>query len=238
MVDPGDAGPVFEYLDGERRRLSHILITHHHADHTGGLARLKQEYEPMVYGPAGIAGVERVLTEGDELGVFDTHFRVLEVPGHTLDHIAYFSEEGSKEASALEEARIEDEDDTRRPLLFCGDTLFAAGCGRLFEGTPAMMFDSLAKLAALPAATAVYCTHEYTLANLKFAAAAAAKAAGAGSADENDDLQQRIIRDKGSRAAGRPTLPSTIGLERATNPFLRCDTVEDFAALRKWKDEF
>lgn len=231
VVDPGDAAPVIEFLDANRMQLNDILITHHHMDHTGGLRELIGKYRPRVYGPAGIAGIEHVLAEGDRLEVFGVDFRVFEVPGHTLDHIAYFHD-GNRH-------------DT--PILFCGDTLFAAGCGRLFEGTPAQMLASLRKFMVLPPRTAVHCTHEYTMANLSFAAAAD---------PANADLRSRISVEQGKRDNGRPTLPSTIGLELETNPFLRCgqpelaasagrrlgrsaaDETEVFATIRKWKDQF
>ncbi len=231
VVDPGDAAPVIAFLDAGGLRLADILITHHHMDHTGGLRELIGRYRPRVFGPAGIAGIDRTLAEGDLIEVFGVDFRVLEVPGHTLDHIAYFHD-GSRH-------------DT--PILFCGDTLFAAGCGRLFEGAPAQMLDSLRKLMALPPQTAVYCAHEYTLANLRFAAAAEPR---------NSALRSRMTDARGKRDSGRPTLPSTIELELATNPFLRCgrpelaasarrrlgrpatDEVEVFAAIRQWKDQF
>ncbi|MGI9251853.1 MAG: hydroxyacylglutathione hydrolase [Pseudohongiellaceae bacterium] len=242
VVDPGDPAPVLDYLQANGRRLVSILVTHHHQDHVGGLGRLIEEYQPVVYGPDGIAGVSEVLREGDEVTVFGIRFRVLEVPGHTLDHIAYFSADGNAEDGS---SKAEKKD--AQPILFCGDTLFAAGCGRLFEGTPEVMFASLGKLAALPPTSKVYCTHEYTLANLKFAAAAEAG---------NKALKQRIDRETARRADGQPTLPSNIALELATNPFLRCDRdeirhtiqartgqqpgqdAEVFAALRHWKDEF
>ena len=231
VVDPGDAEPVLEYLAAHQLTLSHILITHHHPDHTGGLKQLIQESNPIVFGPepSNIKGVSNYLHEGDGFELFDREFEILEVPGHTLDHIAYFS------------------DDESHPLVFCGDTLFAAGCGRLFEGTPEMMLHSLDKLRKLKADTAVYCTHEYTMANLKFAIAADG---------DNNDLLQRAILEQAKREADKPTLPSTISLELATNPFLRCDSdgvikrvatqqgvtseneAEVFAALRQWKDNF
>ncbi|MYC59415.1 MAG: hydroxyacylglutathione hydrolase [Gammaproteobacteria bacterium] len=231
VVDPGDPAPVIEFLNANSLHLSDILITHHHMDHTGGLGELIGKYAPRVFGPPGIPGIGKVLAEGDRLEVFGVDFRVFEVPGHTLDHIAYFHA-GSKH-------------DT--PILFCGDTLFAAGCGRLFEGTPAQMLDSLRKLMVLPPETAVHCTHEYTMANLSFAAAAD---------PANSELQSRIRNEQGKRDIGKPTLPSTIGLELATNPFLRCglpdlaasagrrlgrpptDETEVFATIRKWKDQF
>ena len=231
VVDPGDAGPVIDYLSGNELELSHILITHHHADHTGGLLKLKAAYDPLVYGPepSGIAGISTFLHEGDSIELFGQTFNILEVPGHTLDHIAYACQQADP------------------ALLFCGDTLFAAGCGRLFEGTPGMMVESLSKLSSLDPATLVYCTHEYTMANLKFASAADGT---------NAELQRRISREEQKRQQDLPTLPSTIELELATNPFLRCsdedlvaninqetgaelqDPVEVFAALRSWKDRF
>ncbi|MDP5071268.1 MAG: hydroxyacylglutathione hydrolase [Congregibacter sp.] len=230
VVDPGDAVPVEQALKKYRFKLSGILITHHHFDHVGGLKALKQQHDCPVYGPANpaIEGIDQVLAAGDELSVGDYNFDIIAVPGHTLDHIAYY-QSGSN------------------PVVFCGDTLFAGGCGRIFEGDPPMMYASLGKLAALPADTAVYCAHEYTLANLAFARAAD---------PDNRELQQREADAQALRAAGRPTVPSTIGLERATNPFLRSasealragliaagrgtgrDSVEAFAELRAWKDKF
>ena len=231
VVDPGDPAPVIDFLGANNLRLSDILITHHHMDHTGGLRELIGEYRPRVFGPPGIAGIDKPLAEGDQLEVFDVDFRVYEVPGHTLDHIAYFHDGGRHDT----------------PILFCGDTLFAGGCGRLFEGTPKQMLASLRKFMVLPPATAVHCTHEYTLANLDFAAAAD---------PANPELRSRIASERGKRDIGRPTLPSTIGLELATNPFLRCgqpdladsagrrlgrpatDETEVFATIREWKDQF
>ena len=231
VVDPGDPAPVLEFAESHKLNLTHILVTHHHPDHTGGLARLTEKYKPTIFGPrpSNIKGITNFVAEGDDIQLFGARFSVLEVPGHTLDHIAYFS------------------DDTAPPTLFCGDTLFAAGCGRLFEGSPAMMFESLAKLTALASNTAVYCTHEYTMANLKFAAAADA---------HNPALKSRAVAEQAKRNQAQPTLPSSIGLELATNPFLRCDndqiikqlksqsstaldsSVDVFAALRAWKDNF
>ncbi len=231
VVDPGDAEPVMRYLAENDLTLSHIFITHHHPDHTGGLSKLISEFNPVVFGPepSNIKGISNFLHEGDSFQLFGRTFEIFEVPGHTLDHIAYFS------------------DDENHPLVFCGDTLFAAGCGRLFEGTPSMMVESLGKLTKLKPNTAVYCTHEYTLANLKFAMAADGG---------NSTLQQRVTDEQTKREADLPTLPSSISLELATNPFLRCDnsdvqenvaaargvsstdTTEVFAALRQWKDNF
>lgn len=233
VVDPGDAAPVIEYLESNDLQLSDILITHHHPDHTGGIQELTSRYSCRVVGPSssGIKGISEFVSEDSSVTLYGQNFSVIEVPGHTLDHIAYYC----------------DDEDQADPILFCGDTLFAAGCGRLFEGTPEMMHESLGKLSALPANTRVYCTHEYTMANLQFA-----KAADAG----NDVLMERIELEKAKRAAKQPTLPSSIELELATNPFLRCkesglqestqarlgrmpsNEVEVFAALRAWKDSF
>lgn len=231
VVDPGDAEPVLSYLAAENLSLVQILITHHHPDHTGGLVRLAEKFAPVVYGPAnpGIKGITHPLREGDTVDVLGQQFSVIEVPGHTLDHIAFFN------------------DSSEQPVLFCGDTLFAAGCGRLFEGTPDQMLVSLGKLSSLPSSTLVYCTHEYTLANLKFALAAE---------PGNTELQKRNEVEMEKRANDEPTLPSSIARELATNPFLRCeqpeikatvskqsaqelsDEVATFAALRQWKDNF
>ena len=231
VVDPGDPAPVRKYLDENGLRLSDILITHHHLDHTGGLKELIGKYRPRVAGPGGIPGIDRILGEGSRLAIFDIEFEVFEVPGHTLDHIAYFHDGGIH----------------RAPLLFCGDTLFAAGCGRLFEGSPAQMLASLDKLKTLPPATAVHCTHEYTMANLAFAVAAE---------PANPALRARVKSEGNKRANGLPTLPSSLELELATNPFLRCgelalaasaagllgrpatNEIEVFAAIRQWKDQF
>ncbi|WGL17366.1 hydroxyacylglutathione hydrolase [Microbulbifer bruguierae] len=227
VVDPGDAGPVFAQLGDEQ--LSGILLTHHHYDHTDGVKALVEKFDCPVLGPATINGVTRALADGDQFEAIGHQWRVIGVPGHTLDHIALL---------------LEDEEGLH---LFCGDTLFAAGCGRLFEGTPEQMYQSLSKLAALPPDTRVYCTHEYTLSNLQFAKAAD---------PNNEDVTARIESARAARAESCPTLPSTIALELATNPFLRTETrsirqqaaarganpngsaVEIFATLRQWKDVF
>lgn len=235
VVDPGDAGPVEEYLASQGLTLVQILITHHHPDHTGGLPQLTATHAPEVIGPDNqrIKGITHTVNEGDSVSVLGVDFSVIEVPGHTLDHIAFFAGSSANQQSA--------------PILFCGDTLFAAGCGRLFEGKPEQMVESLGKLSQLPAETLVYCTHEYTLANLKFAR----------SADpQNAELEARVTTESKKREQGQPTLPSTISLELATNPFLRCtseqirdqlaaqnlgandDPVATFTALRQWKDNF
>lgn len=231
IVDPGDAAPVLARLSALHLSLVAILLTHHHADHVGGVPQLLQRFSVPVYGPRdeSINGVTAPLSEGDTLTIPELalQLQVLDVPGHTRGHIAYF-------------APAED-------WLFCGDTLFGGGCGRLFEGTPQQMADSLDKLAALPAQTAVYCAHEYTLANLRFAREVE---------PDNQALRQRLAVDQTKRDQSEPTLPSRIGIERATNPFLRWREpavvarlqdigklvgntgVDAFAALRLWKNTY
>lgn len=233
VVDPGDAAVVEAALAQRRLSLTAILITHHHPDHTGGVAALLARHPVPVYGPAreAIAGVSQPVREGDviRLAAPALTLRVLDLPGHTAGHIAFVSE-------GLEPG-----------LVLCGDTLFSAGCGRLFEGTPADLADSLGKLAALPDATRVVCTHEYTLANLAFARAAE---------PDNRARDAWAQECEALRAHGRPTLPSTIGREKAINPFLRCtepgviaavsahtgarpaDAVACLGALRAWKNVF
>lgn len=259
VVDPGQSAPVESVLAAQRLTLGAILLTHHHADHVGGVAALlaaRPAASIRVYGPAGepIAGVTDPVREGDRVSLeaIGATFDVLDVPGHTRGHVAYATAAGTAIAgSSVGEAADTGSDGAPlpdgAPLLFCGDTLFAAGCGRLFEGTAAQMHDSLSKLAALPGATRVFCAHEYTVSNLRFALAVepASTALAARFADAN-----------AARARGVPTLPSTIDLERATNPFLRVDepdvraaadrrsagagqsSEETFAALRRWKDRF
>ncbi len=231
VVDPGDAAPVATMLEREGLRLVAILITHHHADHQGGVSDLVARaggHPVAVYGPAAesITGLTHALTGGEQVRIpeIDAVFTVLAVPGHTIGHLAYVS--------------------GRR--LFCGDTLFGAGCGRLFEGTPAQMFASLEVIAALPDDTEVHCAHEYTEMNLRFAQAVE---------PENPAVRDRVAMARGLREAGRSTVPSTLALERATNPFLRCrepavlaaalgrgcptaDPVSVFAAIRAWRNEF
>jgi len=238
VVDPGDAAPVLATLQQRGLTLAAILVTHHHADHVGGLPALRAACpEVVVHGPLNpsIKDIERRWRAGDivTLDGFDAKFEILEVPGHTLDHIAWFA------------PRIGLEDP--RPVLFCGDTLFAGGCGRLFEGTAEQMHTSLRRLAALPDATLVYCAHEYTAANLRFARAVE---------PDNAALEARERSTTALRALGRATVPSSVALERATNPFLRTsapdirlaaeqrlghpatDEVEVLAAMRGWKDVF
>lgn len=226
VVDPGDAAPVLRFLEQEGLKLSALLITHHHSDHIGGVNKLKAAVPGLiVYGPYGLNGITHPVKNSDRVTVLGETFEVMDVPGHTLDHLAYANHEH----------------------LFCGDTLFGAGCGRLFEGTPQQMYASLQKLAALPDSTKVYPAHEYTLSNLRFAAAAD---------PANPAVAQRIRDDGNTLANGVPTLPSSIGLEKQTNPFLRAhevslkttaqahsgsdltDPAAVFAALRSWKNTF
>lgn len=231
VVDPGDAHPVRQALREASATLAAILVTHHHPDHTGGIVELRAETGARVIGPASerIAGITEPVRGGDRVLALDLAFDVIDVPGHTAGHVAYWCADLGGE-----------------PVLFCGDTLFSAGCGRLFEGTPAQMFDSLRRLAALPGSTRVCCTHEYTLANLRFARAVE---------PGNPALQAHQARCEALRASGQPTLPSTLSLERAINPFLRtdqpepaaaarqrdpsaCDPLAVFTTLRSWKNEF
>lgn len=232
VVDPGDAAPVLRYLADHHLKLDAILITHHHPDHIGGISALRQQYPVPVYGPRAetgkISGLTELLDDGDLVHVLDQTLTVMSLPGHTLGHIGYYQTGVN-------------------PLIFCGDTLFSGGCGRLFEGTPQQMHNSLARIAALPDATKIYCTHEYTLSNLAFAQAVE---------PGNPDIVGHIEKVKALRACQQPSLPSTLALERRINPFLRtgrrevvaaiqaqtgnlsADTVQTFAAMRRWKDSF
>lgn len=270
VVDPGTAAPVLKALANHHLTLSAILLTHHHQDHVGGVIELLANFRVPVYAPLhdSILSADHRVTEGDvvELPSLDCRFRVIEIPGHTRGHIAYYSD---KQFSLLDDSAtkenntraIKDADNkhqtthdggnkfhpTSARALFCGDTLFTAGCGRLFEGTAEQMFQSLQKLAALPDETLVFCGHEYTAANLRFAKAVE---------PSNINITERMADTVALRANNLPTVPATLALEKKTNPFLRShigevrETVQNFAKqplnnvievfkyTRLWKDGF
>lgn len=232
-VDPGDAAPVLDWLAQHPQwHLTDIIITHHHQDHTGGISTLKQQTQARVIGPAleDIPELDLPVQDNQHISSLGVELKAMLVPGHTKGHIAYYYA-------------------GTQPWLLSGDTLFAAGCGRLFEGTAQQMYHSLQRLAQLPEHTLVYCTHEYTQSNLKFAAAVE---------PNNPQIEQRLTEVTTLREQDRITLPSTIALEKQTNPFLRCTNAEliaqvsqqqqlalsqqepiaTFAALRAWKDNF
>lgn len=232
VVDPGDAAPVLQWLNAHPGwKLTDILVTHYHPDHIGGVAELKANTGARVLGPAleNIPQRDIALEDNQQVEVLGLNWKIMHVPGHTLGHIAYYHA------------------DPLSPLLLCGDTLFAAGCGRLFEGTPQQMYHSLSRLAALPDATLVYCTHEYTLSNLRFACAVE---------PENEAVVERFAEVTRLRENDQISLPSTIALEKATNPFLRSESPAVakiaaersasnnlspeavFTAIRSWKDQF
>lgn len=228
-VDPGDASPLIDYLTFNCITLEAILITHHHHDHIGGIKALAKQYDVKVYGPQNerIEGVTHPVVEGSciEFPFLKSRSQVLDIPGHTLGHIAY----------------------SLPGILFCGDTLFSAGCGRLFEGSAEQMYYSLQKIASLPGDTKLYCTHEYTLQNLQFAKQVE---------PNNEAIQRRIEQVRVLRKENQPSLPTTLNEELQINPFLRCHLkeielnvqrymgsklhgpIEVFQALRSWKDVF
>ena len=234
VVDPGDAAPVLAYLRQQQLSLCAILATHHHADHIGGIAELLAYSDAPVFGPAGepIASLTHPLQPGEkvELPALGATFEIIGVPGHTRAHIAYYDRQHESDGA-----------------LFCGDALFACGCGRIFEGTPMLMRHSLARLAALPETTRIYCAHEYTEANIRFALAVD---------PENPDLLLRAEEVAKLRAKNLPSLPTTLKVELAVNPFLRWSAPaviaaaqrhsgrpvlqanDVFAAIREWKNGF
>ena len=232
VVDPGDAEPVLAALRQASAQLEAILVTHHHGDHTGGVQALREATGAVVYGPAreSIPPPFVPLADGDTFEALGLRWQVIDVPGHTAGHIAYYC------------AQVDG-----APLLFCGDTLFSGGCGRIFEGTPAQMLSSLDRLAALPGQTRVCCAHEYTVSNLRFARAVEPL---------NENLINYLAHCEALRARGLPTLPSTLAQERLVNPFLRTGEAEVvraaqafnsadagdpagvFAVIRQWKNEF
>jgi hydroxyacylglutathione hydrolase len=235
VVDPGDATPVLDCLQANGLQLDAILVTHHHADHVGGIPTLRESTGAKVYGPflEDIPQPALGMHHGEQLTVLGLEFSVMDVPGHTAGHIAWYCPQVALAQNGA-------------PLLFCGDTLFSGGCGRLFEGTPAQMWQSLQSLCKLPDDTLVCCTHEYTLSNLKFALAVE---------PDNTDLQQYKLHCTRLREQGLPTLPSLLALEKRINPFLRphsasvqasavarnpqaLSDVEVFGTLREWKNQF
>jgi len=212
-VDPTEAKLVTQFCDEHHLTLKQIWLTHWHKDHIGGVADLMANSTLAVYGPrdelSKSPGITHPLQHDDHLKFNDLKAEIIATPGHTLGHIVYFIEE--------------------LDTLFCGDTLFAMGCGRLFEGTAEQMYHSLNRLAALPTTTKVYCTHEYTLSNAEFALSVE---------PENHALQERAEQVRKLRTEGKITLPSSIELELATNPFLRAESVDEFAQLRSLKDNY
>lgn len=232
IVDPGDATPVLAALRKQQLQLDAILVTHHHPDHIGGIHTLREQFDVPVYGPRAeahkIPGLTQLLDEGDTLEVLGCKLQVMMLPGHTLGHIAYLLPGNPA-------------------ILFCGDTLFSAGCGRLFEGTPQQMHESFARIAALPDATQIYCTHEYTLSNLAFARTVE---------PDNQAITAHIEAVKILRNRNEPSVPTTLAQEKLINPYLRVhlpsvrmaaeqhcgqslpELAQVFAAVRRWKDGF
>jgi len=228
VVDPGESKEILNLIDTNKINLKGVLITHHHYDHTNGLLDLTNKMNLEVYGPEKIEGINNIVKESDKFSIIGIDFEVIEIPGHTLDHLAFYS--------------FNDED----PILFCGDTLFAGGCGRVFEGTFEQMFWSLKKISNYPKETKVFSGHEYTLSNLKFALEVD---------KDNKDLICEFNNIEKLTSSGIPSLPTNLNKELKMNPFLRChdidiknkviekfdiidDELEIFTALRKWKDNF
>ena len=229
VIDPGESKSIQKLIDNKTIDLKGILITHHHYDHTNGLSELVKKNELEVYGPVNnIDGINHRLNDKDKISIIGINFDIISIPGHTLDHIGFYSANANN------------------PILFCGDTLFAGGCGRIFEGTYEQMFHALKKITKLPTNTNIYCGHEYTLSNLKFALEAD---------DTNKELIEEFKKVKNKINSNIPSLPTTLDKELKVNPFLRCDNIniqnkiiekfnvsnnelEVFTALRKWKDNF
>ena len=229
VIDPGESKNIQKLIDNKTIDLKGILITHHHYDHTNGLSELVKKNELEVYGPVNnIDGINHRLNDKDKISIIGIDFDIISIPGHTLDHIGFYSANANN------------------PILFCGDTLFAGGCGRIFEGTYEQMFHALKKITKLPTNTNIYCGHEYTLSNLKFALEAD---------DTNKELIEEFKKVENKINSNIPSLPTTLDKELKVNPFLRCDNIniqnkiiekfnvsnnelEVFTALRKWKDNF
>ena len=228
VVDPGESKEILNLIDSNEIDLKGVLITHHHYDHTNGLLDLTNKMNLEVYGPKKIEGINNIVKESDKFSLIGIDFEVIEIPGHTLDHLAFYSS------------------NNKDPILFCGDTLFAGGCGRVFEGTFEQMFMSLKKISKYPKETKVFCGHEYTLSNLKFALEVD---------KDNKDLMNEFNNIEKLISSDIPSLPTNLNKELKLNPFLRChdidiknkviekfDIIDDelqiFTALRKWKDNF
>ena len=229
VVDPGESKKILNLIDNNEIDLEGVLITHHHFDHTNGLSDLLNERGLEVYGPKNnVNGINNIVKNNDKFTVIGIDFEVIEIPGHTLDHIAFYSFNSGE------------------PILFCGDTLFSGGCGRVFEGTFDQMFNALKKISKYPKETKIFCGHEYTLSNLKFALAVD---------ENNEDLIKEYDNIKNIVDSGNPSLPTILEKELKINPFLRCDNhhiknkivskfdtsddeLEVFCALRQWKDNF
>ena len=228
VVDPGESKEILNLIDSNKIDLKGVLITHHHYDHTNGLLDLTNKMNLEVYGPKKIEGINNIVKESDKFSLIGIDFEVIEIPGHTLDHLAFYSS------------------NNKDPILFCGDTLFAGGCGRVFEGTFEQMFKSLKKISNYPKETKIFCGHEYTLSNLKFALEVD---------EDNKQLADEYINVKKLISSDIPSLPTNLNKELKVNPFLRCDEIntknkvidkfdiiddelEIFTALRKWKDNF